>query len=78
MKREIEELPNWTFQVEEMSAGIYRLRAKHRLGPSIESTGIDPEELMERARKDAAEMERRLEPKEPVIGLKSFFHGTFL
>ena len=59
MEREIENLSNWTFQVDEDSAGVYKLKAKHRRGFSIESTAADPRELMERARKDAAEMELR-------------------
>jgi hypothetical protein len=46
------------FQVEEVSNGVYKLRAKHTRGASIEATGTDPEELLKRAKKDAAEMER--------------------
>jgi hypothetical protein len=60
MQKQIDTLPNWMFQVEEVSNGVYKLRAKHTRGVSIEATGTDPEELLKRAKKDAAEMERTL------------------
>jgi hypothetical protein len=60
MQKQIDALPNWTFQVEEVSAGVYKLRATQSRGANIELTGIDPEELLKRAKKDAEEMERSL------------------
>jgi hypothetical protein len=53
-------LPNWTFDVEEVSAGAYRLRARHNLGPNFELIGQDPKELNKRAEKDAEDMEREI------------------
>jgi hypothetical protein len=60
MQNQIDALRNWTFHVEEVSAGVYKLRAIHNRGASIELTGIDPEELLNRAKQDAKEMERSL------------------
>jgi hypothetical protein len=42
-------LPAWTFDAQEMSTCVYRIRGKHRLGRTIELVGTDPyfDELME-------------------------------
>jgi hypothetical protein len=65
METRIADLPNWTFRVDEVSAGAYRLRAQHRLGPSVEISGADPSELIERAKKEAAAMEQGLHRVNP-------------
>jgi len=66
MQKQIDALPDWTFKVEEVSAGVYKLRATHNRGPSIELSGVDPEELLKRAQKDAEEMERSLKISRPA------------
>jgi len=63
MQRKLEDLPNWTLDIEERSAGVYKLRALHDLGASIELSGTDPDELIQRVRKDALELERNLKTK---------------
>jgi hypothetical protein len=38
---ELPDLPNWSVETEEVSGGIYRLRATHSSGASFESKGPD-------------------------------------
>ena len=54
------ELLNWTFNTDEISAGVYKVVAKHRLGPSVEKSGTDPEELMRQIQNDAKIIEQDL------------------
>jgi len=37
----LEDLPNWRVEMNEVSAGVYRVTAVHTLGPQIEVTGTD-------------------------------------
>jgi hypothetical protein len=60
MKTNIDTLPDWTIQLDEVSAGVYRLIAKHPLGSSIDLTGTDPEELLKQAKTSAEAMEKDL------------------
>ena len=53
-------LPDWTFNIREVSAGAYKIRGKHRLGSTVEISGTDPEKLMEDAKCAAAEIDREL------------------
>ncbi len=53
MRKKINHLPYWTFDTQEISAGVYRIKALHRRGPSIEITGTDEQELLDRASKEA-------------------------
>jgi len=38
---DIPNLPDWDIRVEEVSAGAYRLRARHASGYSMDMTGSD-------------------------------------
>jgi len=62
-KVQLEEFPNWEFDVDETSANIYRVMAKHRLGPTIERSGYDPDGLLEQVKADAKQMEKTIEEK---------------
>jgi hypothetical protein len=46
----------WDFKIEEVSAGVYRVRGTDRLGRSIEVTGTDPDTLLEECKRDASKM----------------------
>lgn len=59
----IENLPNWTFQIDETSAGVYKLIARHALGCSIELTGADPDRILDEAKRSANEIEDQLRRK---------------
>jgi hypothetical protein len=63
MKQRIDKLPNWTFDVEEISMGVYRMLAEHRWGSRIDLTGIDPDALLKEAVASAEKMEKDLEEK---------------
>lgn len=56
MPMEFPELPTWVFQLDEVSAGVYRVRARDSLGRSVEAKGVDPDALIEDARKTAKGM----------------------
>ena len=40
------DLPGWTFDVDEISVGVYRVRGSNVVGMIIEQTGNDPEILL--------------------------------
>jgi hypothetical protein len=50
----------WCFEIEEISMGAYRLRAKHSSGANIELNGLDPDALIENARDAAQSMNVRI------------------
>ncbi|MGA3236213.1 MAG: hypothetical protein ABSG03_07920 [Bryobacteraceae bacterium] len=51
---------NWAFEAEEVSAGVYKILGKSDHGLTVEFTGFDPDELIERAKAAAREMEGQL------------------
>lgn len=50
------ELPAWQFSLREVSTGVYIVTAKHRLGATLEMSGTQPEELLERCKREAMVM----------------------
>ena len=59
-----QELPGWQFDADEVSAGVFRATGFDQFGRNVEVTGTNPDELLERCRKDAAEMVRAQPRKE--------------
>jgi thiamine-phosphate pyrophosphorylase len=57
----IHALRDWTFEVHEVSAGVYELQATHLSGASIKLKGADLGSLMERAKESASSMQRDLD-----------------
>lgn len=51
-----EELPGWSFDEREVSAGVYIVCAQDVHGRRIEKTGTDPDALLEELKTAAAEM----------------------
>lgn len=51
-----EELPDWTFEVQETSANVYKVTGTDSAGRSVERQGLDPEVLLQDAKRDAIEM----------------------
>jgi hypothetical protein len=67
-------LPGWTFEVEEISAGVYRVRGVDRAGRSVEQTGTDPDAVLEECRRWAARYVAR-----PVLSASFYFsYSQFL
>jgi hypothetical protein len=52
----LNDLPDWTFDADEVSMGVYRVRGRHRLGWTIELTAESEEALISSARKAAQEV----------------------
>jgi hypothetical protein len=48
--------PGWTFSLQEISAGVYQVRARDRRGRTFEASGTDPDELIQRAHAYALEL----------------------
>jgi hypothetical protein len=55
VERSFDELPGWTFTVEEISAGVYRVGGRDLAGRSVSLTGEDPDKLLQDACARAAE-----------------------
>jgi hypothetical protein len=56
LKKTSEDLPGWFFEVDEISAGVYKVRGVDEAGRSVEATGTDPDILLEDCKKSAAKM----------------------
>ena len=55
----LDDLPDWSFEIDEVSMGIYQIRGKHTLGWTIEITGTSERDLISNARKAAQEVALR-------------------
>jgi hypothetical protein len=61
MKVEVEGLPDWIFDIREVSVSVYNVRAVHSSGASVDLTdAADPELLLERAKESALSMQEAL------------------
>jgi hypothetical protein len=47
------ELPGWSFEVNEVSAGVYDVVASDSAGHRVESKGTDPDTLLQECRRSA-------------------------
>ncbi|WP_077728058.1 hypothetical protein [Methylocaldum sp. 14B] len=56
MIRSFPELPDWSFDIDEVSNGVYKVVVSHRYGHKISKTGIDPEALIDDCRREATDM----------------------
>lgn len=56
MPREFPELPGWSFDADEVSAGVYRAFGRDRAGRNVEATGLDPDALIEKCKQAALKM----------------------
>jgi hypothetical protein len=54
MKKEFPELPDWSFEIEELSAGGYRVTATAKSGRTFEAKGTDREALLAECRQEVA------------------------
>jgi hypothetical protein len=63
MPRTFRELPDWSFDADEVSAGAYRAFGRDRAGRNVEAFGPDPEALIQKCRQAAFEiMTQRQKP----------------
>jgi hypothetical protein len=56
MSVDFSELPGWSFDADEVSAGVFKAVGRDRSGRTVETTGFDPEILIERCKQAALEM----------------------
>jgi hypothetical protein len=54
---ELPDFPGWTFEIDEVSAGVSRAAAFDRAGRRVEASGVDAEALLERCKQWALEVE---------------------
>jgi hypothetical protein len=47
MKKTFEQLPGWEFDIEEVSAGVYRTTGRDREGRRLSFVGEDPQNLLQ-------------------------------
>jgi hypothetical protein len=60
MIRTFPELPDWTFEVKERSAGVYEVTASESHGHRVQMIGIDVDAMVRECREVAARMAVRL------------------
>lgn len=53
MKMEFPDLPGWTFEVEEVSFGMYEVYGRYDSGGVIRKTGTDPDALLTECQREA-------------------------
>lgn len=56
LRRRFVELPGWTFEIDEISAGIYSVKGVDEVGRSVASSGTDPDAVLNECKKSAAEI----------------------
>jgi hypothetical protein len=56
MLRRFPELPDWSFDIDEVSAGVYRAFGRDRHGRNVEACGLDPDALIGKCRQAAHEL----------------------
>ena len=68
MARSFQELPDWSFNADEVSPGVYRAFGRDRAGRNVEASGLDPEALIEKCRQAAIEiMAERQKPDDSSL-----------
>lgn len=60
MKKVFPELPGWSFDVQEVSAGVYAVKGTDAVGHRVEMKGTDYDALINECREAAAKMAARL------------------
>ena len=53
MAKKYDELPGWTFHIDEISANVYQVKAHDEAGRNIEINGFDVEALIEECKEYA-------------------------
>jgi len=53
MKKTYPDLPEWVFELDEISANVYEVVGTDKLGHRVSSKGLDLDEIIELCKKDA-------------------------
>lgn len=59
MKKVFPDLPGWSFEINEVSAGVYEVIANDRHGRRFSDKDTDPDTLLEKCRQQARELVQR-------------------
>lgn len=59
MKLRFDDLHDWEFEIDEVSAGVYTVTGRDRRGHHVSRTGEEPELLLEACKSEARETARR-------------------
>jgi hypothetical protein len=54
------DLPGWSFDLDEVSAGVYLVKGVDEAGRSVVARGTDPESVLEQCRESAAKMQVKI------------------
>ena len=57
MSIRFDELPTWSFEVQEVSAGVYRATGSDEVGHRTVTEGLDPEACLEECRSAARKID---------------------
>ena len=60
MPRTFPELPDWSFDADEASVGVYRAFGRDRAGRNVEASGVDPEALIEKKGEEGVKSKGRV------------------
>lgn len=60
MKKSFSDLPNWGFELEEVSANVYEVTGTDARGHRVQMKGTDPDELLQNARRGATKIETEI------------------
>ena len=61
MKQSFQDVPGWTFEIEEVSANVYEVTGMDRGGHRVQVKGTDPDALLEDARKSAKKIRENVQ-----------------
>jgi hypothetical protein len=67
MKQTAGGLSEWSFEVDEVSAGVYRVHGTDKAGRSVQFTGTDPDAVLEECKKRAARIIQELHNDDPNV-----------
>jgi len=59
MKKRYPDLPEWQFELDEVSAGVYEVIGRDKAGNCVSAKGVDLDSLIEQCRKDARKISMR-------------------
>lgn len=58
MNEKTDQLEDWKFEIDEISANVYRVIGIDKIGRSVVRTGTDPEILLLKCKTDAMRLKR--------------------
>ena len=65
MKMELPELPGWSFEIEELPAGVHQITATEKGGRTFVMKGTDYETLLSECREEAAALSEQAQFERP-------------